>query len=39
MAYERDYPDPFLFLSDGIGSQKILFDLGGAFVSGKGTTF
>ena len=31
---ERDYPDPFLFFSDGIGAQKILFDREGSGSSG-----
>ena len=26
--WERDYPDPFLFFSDGIGTPNILFDRG-----------
>ena len=26
----RDYPDPFLFFSDGIGTQKILLDREGS---------
>ena len=28
----RDYPDPFLFFSDGIGTRKILFDPGGVWI-------
>ena len=30
MSKERDYTDPFLYFSDGIGTQNILFDRDGS---------